>query len=210
MIRRRLTQDFPPRLPAGLHRNGVVPPSGGSAAGTRAGTAAARAARRRRRLTPPPERRKKGASRRTSARISSTVSSRPMRRRAPREHAAAQSPQAAQRRGLVRTRPSSRRTAPRGQASTQRPQSAQRFSNQAIWGTGLLRLRVGAPDAAQRAALEEDHGADAGAVVQREPLHVEHPAADRGLPHAAHSAALAVREMMSFWMSSCSSTKKAE
>ena len=37
-------------------------------------------------------------------------------------------------------------------------------------GTGGLRLRIGAPGAAQRAALQEDDAADAGAVMQGKPF----------------------------------------
>jgi hypothetical protein len=43
-----------------------------------------------------------------------------------------------------------------------------------------LSLRVVTPDAAQRASLEEDHGADAGAIVHRETLQVEDGACKLG------------------------------
>jgi hypothetical protein len=42
-------------------------------------------------------------------------------------------------------------------------------------------FRIGAPEASQRAAFEEDGGPDAGAIADGESLYIEHAAYDFGL-----------------------------
>jgi hypothetical protein len=60
-----------------------------------------------------------------------------------------------------------------------------------------LRFRIGAPAAAQWAALEKDVGAHARAVVHGHALHVEHNAAHGFHLRLLHTVSNSVRRMIS-------------